>query len=843
MVHYRPLVSTGCMLRAALVACAVFPVVPGLLHAEPANSTDPAMMSSASLEEITVTARKRDETALAVPVSITALSKADLEKLDIKSFIDYASKVPNLSFSYGTGNLGYVDSRTVAIRGIEGSGTTGIYIDDTPIPDSLDPRVVDIQRIEILKGPQGTLFGQGSLGGTLRLIPVRPRPGSDDAHYTATFGGTSGAGSPDYGVSFAGSHTVADDLVLRAVGFYDHEGGYLHRLAADPNTGEVLANVNNYGAEKSYGGSLAVRWIAAERVEVGLRILAQEQDWDGWPAPYAPNPPFEIQSLTLNRTNNIQEAARDRFYLPALTIEYRGAGYTLHESVSYFDRRATQTEDGSEGTRDALAALWAATDPAILGVYADNQGFAWSQIVSQRQTVSETRLSFDKTSFGLSGVAGVYLSRSFSDTQFDSGSIPLIQQLGLNTNAAVGIIPGLGGYCRNPNNYNDTSCPRYGSGVGWFSYGPAYDKNQALFGELYYDVAQFELTLGGRYYHQIQNGQELLEGALNLAYLNFTLPQTEQSGFDPKIAIKYQIDPTAMVYASYSKGFRSGGAGVPLPGGPPSFFSAIHQTPGTPTTYTSDTVENYEFGAKIAGLDNKVILTCAVFQMNWNNIQQAIIAPVSYISLIVNAGDARVRGGELALEAKPNPYVDLQAGIGYADAIITHGVLYWQPTGSRVYEVPEVTANASVTFTAPIDSRLSSFLTVDGSYTGSSVSGTMGCQLNAGPGVVPEFPAGVQLFPCPSVSPTNPAGYAPTRAGYSVLNARVGIAWAKSQFTFYANNLTNARPNLGDFNPESYAKHSTGPADFDPAFGTGYIVPRVATLRPFGAGLEFSQRF
>ena len=214
------------------------------------------MILSANLEEITVTARKKDETALTVPVSLTAFSEADLEKLNINSFVDYATKVPNLSFSYGTGNLGYIDSRTVAIRGIEGAGTTGIYIDETPIPDSLDPRVVDIQRIEILKGPQGTLFGQGSLGGTLRLITVQPTPGVDEAHYTTTLGGTSGAGSPDYGVSFAGSHTFTDNLVVRAVGFYDHEGGYLHRLAVDPNTGETLANVNNYGAEK------IVRWLA-----------------------------------------------------------------------------------------------------------------------------------------------------------------------------------------------------------------------------------------------------------------------------------------------------------------------------------------------------------------------------------------------------------------------------------------------------------------------------------------------------------------------------------------------------------------------------------------------------
>jgi outer membrane receptor protein involved in Fe transport len=187
---------------------------------------------SSELQEITVTARKKDEKALDVPVSITAFSQADLQRLNINSFTDYATKTPNLTFSFGTANYGYVDSHTIAIRGISGAGTTGFYIDDTPIPDSLDPRVVDIARIEILKGPQGTLFGQSSLGGNLRLITVPPTPGVDDAHYSAKLGGTSGAGSPDYGFDFAGSHTLIDDaLVARAVGFYDHEGGYMHRDA------------------------------------------------------------------------------------------------------------------------------------------------------------------------------------------------------------------------------------------------------------------------------------------------------------------------------------------------------------------------------------------------------------------------------------------------------------------------------------------------------------------------------------------------------------------------------------------------------------------------------------
>jgi iron complex outermembrane recepter protein len=824
------------------LALSLSAAVPQTAAAQQSGMTEPTA-SAERLEEVVVTARKQAETLLDVPVAITAFSEATLEKYDIRSFTDYATKVPNLSFSYGTANYGYVDSHTVAIRGISGAGTTGVYIDETPVPDSLDPRVVDISRIEVLKGPQGTLFGQSSLGGNLRLITVQPSATDPNLHYSARLGGTSGAGSPDYSVDFAGTQKLIDNvLYVRAVGFYDHEGGFLHRVATDPNTAAVLADVNNYGAQKSYGGSFSFRWIANDRTDVTLRIMAQDSESDGWSAPYAPLPGFSITSFTMNRTNNVQEGAGDRFYLPALSVEFRGDSYSLHESLSYFDRRSTEIEDGSEGTRDALSANWSGVYPGINAIYAANQAFPWTGDISYRRTVSETRLSFNKTSFGLSGTTGIYVSRSMSGSVFNAGSIPLIQQLGLNTNAAVTANSGSApptptSYCRTT--VTDTTCPSYGSGLVWYSYQPSYHNDKAVFGELYYDFGQFELTAGGRYYNQRQTGYEDNEGALNFSYLNLQVPETRQSGFTPKLALSYKINPLTMVYASYAQGFRAGGAGVPLPVGPASFLSAIHATVNQPTTYTSDKVVNYEIGGKTEALNGRLIFTGALFQMNWTNIQQTIIAPQSYISVVANAGDARVRGGELEVTAKATDYLDLHAGLGLENAVITNGVLYWQPTGARVYNVPRITANASATFTVPIKGDLSSFYMVDGSYVGNSDSGTAGCQLNTGPGALAEYPVssypnGYQFFPCPSVSPTNLQGIAPTRAGYSVVNARIGLNWGKSELSLYANNLTNIHPNLGDFNPSSYATH-------DPQ--TGYIIPRVATLRPFNTGLQFRQKF
>jgi iron complex outermembrane recepter protein len=802
--------------------------------------------SAPALEEITVTARKKDERALNVPVSITVFSAADLEKLDINSFTDYATKVPNLTFSYGTANYGYVDSHTIAIRGISGVGTTGFYIDETPVPDSLDPRVVDVARIEVLRGPQGTLFGQSSLGGNLRLITVTPTPGKDEAHYEASLGATSGGGSPDYDVNFAASHTLMDDmLAVRAVGFYDHESGYMHRQVVDPNTNELVTAVGDYGAVRSYGGSVAARLIANEHFEAMIRVMAQVSDSDGWTAPYAPLPSFSVQSLTNIRTNDVPEMARDRFYLPSLQLTYKGDGYTVNESLSYFDRDATQLEDGSEGTRYAFDAYWAPiaslTDPSafpyaagIAQMYATNEPWAWTEEVSSSRTTSETRVSFNKTRFGLSGVGGVYWSRSKSNTYINSGSSAIVQTLGLNADAAVSDANGTpSSYCHTF--IGDTSCSTYGTGLGWISSAPIEHDDAAVFGELYYEVGHFEVTAGGRYYHQTQSGREFEAGALNFSELNVVLPSTKQDGVTPKLAVKYNVGPAAMVYASFSKGFRAGGAGVPLPPvTPASFMNAIGQQTGTPTTYTSDFVRNYEIGGKVEFAGGRVSLTGALFQMNWSNIQQTIVAPVSQIALVVNAGDARVRGGEVELDARPRSFLDLHAGLGYEEAIIVRGPLYWQPAGSAVYNTPKLTANASGTITLPVSTSLSSFLTVDGSYVGSSYSGTAACQLNAGAGQLPEYPNGIQFFPCPTVSPTTTQGYAPQRAGYSLLNARAGLSWGRSELALYLNNLTNVHPNIGDYNPSSYPTHDAV---------TGYLQPRVATLRPFNVGLQFRQRF
>lgn len=231
-----------------------------------------AVSDTDTLDTVVVTARKREESLAQVPISITAFTSQSLEAFNIQSFDDYATKTPNVSFAYGGGPTGFSDARTVAIRGITGqnlfgtAGATGFYIDDTPIPGSVDPRVLDIDNIEVLKGPQGTLFGESSLGGNVRLITKKPSLTEDSIGYMVEAGGTSGGGSPDGGAGVIGNLVLSPDvLAVRVVVFGNHDAGYLTRTfptdpsspaTGNPNLIVPRSSVGNQGADTTYGGSL-----------------------------------------------------------------------------------------------------------------------------------------------------------------------------------------------------------------------------------------------------------------------------------------------------------------------------------------------------------------------------------------------------------------------------------------------------------------------------------------------------------------------------------------------------------------------------------------------------------
>lgn len=739
-----------------------------------------------TLDTIMVTARKRDESLARVPVSMTVFTAENLAAYNIQSFDDYATKTPNVSFAYGGGPTGISDARTIAIRGITGqnlfgtAGATGFYIDDTPVPGSIDPRVLDIDNIEVLKGPQGTLYGESSLGGNVRLITKRPNLSADDFGYMAEAGLTSGGGSADGGAGVKANLVLSPDVAaLRIVLFGNHDAGYLTRTfpdptspaASDPFAAAPRTSVGNQGAQMSYGGSAAVLLKLNSAFDARLRVMYQDTEYHGFPATFAPLPGFR-PVYTLDRAFDVQPDAADRWALPSLDLDYHGNGYTIVSASSYFYRHNHDLEDSTYGTQQILG-------PAFYNVtHLPAQPFMWDGEHYHNQVTEELRLSFDPF-HDLSGTVGAFYSRT--RTKF---TIPDTFAQGLPA-ASVGSLPGAW-----PND------------LLWTQDNPGTETDTSLFGELYYRFFEkFTATLGLRQYWLKQTSDFTADGFMNFGPTLSSPTQSTQSGLNPKFGLAYQATEAAMVYASASKGFRAGGAQANFP---------ACQLAGLPVSdiehVQSDTLWNYEIGTKLQLPQPALLLSAAAFHIEWNDLQQQIALPCGYY-LLVNGGQAHIDGGELELNGRLNPSLQLHAAIGFEKTDITDpGILdvVGIHSGERILDTPAWTGSVGTVYTRPLNATYDGFVSADYSYTGNSVS-----LLNAG---------GKTLS---------------SRPPYSLVNARFGVQRDKTELSLNFRNLTNSKPNLGNIGYLGYAQFNAA----------GSVIPQVATLQPFTVLLQYRYNF
>src|SRR5579871_3387189 len=464
-------------------------------------------------EVITVTARKRTESIAEVPTSITAFTAETLKDYNVQSFSDYATKTPNLSFTYGGGPTGIADARTVAIRGITGqnlfgtAGATGFYIDDTPVPGSLDPRVVDLASIEVLKGPQGTLYGESSLGGNVRLVTRQVDLATSGFGFMVDAGATSGGGSPDGGGNvIANIVIIPQTAALRVVLFADHEAGYLTRTyptdptspgGGDPFLAVPRSSSGDQGAVSTGGGSAALLVKASDAFEVKLRVLFQDSKDHGFPATFAPLPSF-TPDYTLNRAFDVQPYATDSWTLPSLDLKYSGSGWSVVWANSYFYRHTYDVEDSSYGTQQIL------TGPVYLAAGVPAQPYLWIGDRHHDQYSSEARLSWDPI-HNISGTVGLFYSNTH--TRF---TIPPTYAQGLDSPGTTSCEFG------SPAFPCTVTTPAWPTNEIWTQTNPGTEEDKSIFGEVYWKLLpQWTLTLGGREYWLNQTTDYTADGFLN----------------------------------------------------------------------------------------------------------------------------------------------------------------------------------------------------------------------------------------------------------------------------------------------------------------------------------------
>jgi iron complex outermembrane recepter protein len=787
-------------------------------HAEAPEAAPPG----GALQEVIVTAQKRSESEQTVPMSITTFSSQALEQKAINDFFDYATKVPNLAFA-PTGD-GVGTARTVSIRGISGNDVTGFYIDDIPLPDSVDPRVLDIDHIEVLRGPQGTLYGARSMGGTVRVITKEPELSQFSATVHGGMSDTDRTNQPNYAVDgIVNIPLIQDRLALRVTGFYDYEAGYFKRTwCTDPTTAGVTcfplsttgrSGTSNVAAIDNYGGSVSLTFKPNDAVTITPRVMLQRTGYNGFPlgdfnslpdngigfpapsGPYTLPQPLVTNDFTQARFFNIQEGGTDWWNLYSLALHWKTGIGEFISSTAYFDRKVIETEDESEF-------VWAAITSGVC--YPPNgpgppAGTAYcnspqpgpiEEIKSYQRFVEEARFA-SQLSGPIQFVVGAFYSDFHGKVPFAS-LYPPAQVPGLDDATT-------GGPPNNPDNIpNLVFAQNFSTDV----------QEPAAFGEVTWDISTAWRAKAGLRWYQVKTTSEGYEEGLAVGGGKIVSPNVtvKENGVNPKFELDYHVDPDKMVYGLASKGFRPGGVVPIVPPGtagtPNDCVAALQQVNPNITledtrNFHSDSLWNYELGAKTTWLDHRLTLNAAGFYIKWNNIQQAILLQCGF-QFIANAGAAESKGGELELRAAATEHLQVSVGVGYQDAKITEQGESAQPVGSPVFNVPDWTGNGSVSYTVPITSAWNASTEVDYSYIGRSYSSS------------------------------NTSDLSRERPSYRLLDARFAFTKGTTELALVGKNLTNEVTNLGD--NRSIAAEVPGR-------------PRLFINQPRTIGLEFIQRF
>jgi len=648
-----------------------------------ADTTETATAPVAGLEEITVTATRREESISRVPISITAINQEMLDQKGIKDFSDVARFTPGVSFDAGQTNQ-------ISIRGINssgGSGTTGIYIDDTPIQvrslgfnsDDTLVKLFDLDRVEVLRGPQGTLFGAGSEGGTVRYITVQPSLTKDSTYAKAETSITQG-GQPSYEIGIASGGPVVEGVFgVRMSAWFRTDGGWIDRV--DPTTLQPVEKNANYvdtGVLR-----FAALWKPNDAISVSPSILYQNSQRNDvtiyWP---------EYSDPSKDRYVSANPTARpepDVFYLPSLNVQVDMGPVRLISTTSYFHRNEVSGYDGTlynlgyyqsqipaYGNAAGLAAfpLLDGTGVHLPAGLTDYRAPA-SVTNTQRNLTQEFRLQSTDPAARLAWTAGVFysLNRQFSLEEIhDPMADAFFNQL-FGYPIAV--------FFGTPQNPDGSSVLPMGD--SYFNRLLSYDRQIAGFGEVNFNLTDtLKLTAGVRVSKDSFSIESLSDGPQNSGPRPGTQSSSENP-VTPKAGIQWQIDPNNMVYFTYAKGFRPGGGNASIPYDPTlqnltlgctQDFVNLGLTNGAPATYKSDSVQSFEVGAK-NNIDNRIRLASSIYYIKWNNIQENVVPPICQIQFTENLGNAVSKGFDLQADFQVTDAFSIESSFGYTDARYT----------------------------------------------------------------------------------------------------------------------------------------------------------------------------
>jgi iron complex outermembrane recepter protein len=802
---------------AAALAGAALPRAPALADAAAAASSS---SSGGGLQEVVVTARKVEENLQNVPISINVFTEKDLSNLGITSMDDYLQKAPSISYiSTGPGTQLFV------MRGVsDGSNpnyantsSTGFFVDDMSMSyggAQPDLHLYDIERIEILNGPQGTTFGAGAMSGAIRYITNKPDLHAFSAGVDFDGGQIQSAQQNWSFQGFINIPIIDGALGLRASAYSDSHGGFIDNQlvtrtwvnTSQSNNSEWARN--DYNREHVEGGRAALKAQFSEGWSALLSYGFQRQHtlgaWDEDPT----LPPRTVERFgpesNLFETNMVdfrldgdvgigdlvfastywnQERRQSDEYSQYMQNYNWGAGaeppYPVYAPPVYFP--------GYPGTQEGYTC---ASDPfyggtRFTGCKSPEQYYTYN--VNPKRWSNELRLS-SKPGGRFHWLAGLYWEKTSDKNYNNTYYIPNLNYQGKAFQWALAYYT-----------YYSATKSFLAPGV-WYTYTEtSHILQTSEFANISFDVTdKLNVEAGVVHFHDDESYDTPILGfayeANTPSY--FTTSSHKVNG---KAGISYRFTDHAMVYADWAQGFRPGGSNSGLPSGPSGCYAA-----GVPYTYTPDTLNNYEIGWKTTSQDNRLLWNGAAYYMDWKDLQaliyNALVCATS--SYNINVGDARIYGVESNIDYRITDNLTLQASVNYTDSHVISAVTpdYQTYVGERLPFSPYFNWSWNARYQHPLSADLFGYLQFDMAHKGDMYNGLNPNDVNTG---LPRI----------------------LQPAYTLMNLRLGLNPAGGRWLaeFYITNLT-------DKNAIVYSN-------------TGNFDLRLTTNEPRVYGLRLSYRF
>jgi outer membrane receptor protein involved in Fe transport len=641
--------------------------------AQPAS----AAASEPEVQQVVVTAQKRKEDIRDVPLAVSVVTGEQLQAQQIGNVEDLTRNIPNLSFSSQAG----AGLSTIEIRGISsqaGSATVSVYLDDVSLTTrnlysqgTAEPRFFDLDHVEVLRGPQGTLYGASSLGGTIKFISNQPDLKHVGGYAYGEISYTDHGGWNNQVEGVLNLPIAVDTVALRLGVQTGHDSGYIDQV--DPSTLKVIQKgINTFDwvtfkgtlkANLGNGWTLTPAFFSQEAStgDIDAAYLAVG-DYQTAPGNQTGAPLAKFQTSKI-----VREPGNDRLNVPSITLDGDIGIGNLTTVLSGYQRRFKRVQDGTSINSTYIGEV--TTDP-VLGAIVGNLPSAVDLDNKIDQTSLEARIAsrdYDpKTGANpISWIAGIYTADTKTQV-FDNEPV-------FGINAAF---QNAGQNIEDPADLQDAFPNDFVGDSSYYSARHYHDKQAAGFGEVTWHMSpKLSGTIGLRYsqasQHFTREGNYYYAGGPSSAVID-----TKEDATTPRFAMNWQMDPSTSVYANIAKGFRFGGANRPVPDTPlvESDLEMLGLPGHPPASFNPDSLWNYEVGSKSDLWDHSVSLNLAAYFIDWKNIQQDVTLPNAGFDFETNTGNATSYGLEAELRARATKNLTVIASAGWTHATFSEDV-------------------------------------------------------------------------------------------------------------------------------------------------------------------------